>query len=147
MGVNELGKTGDRLLVVFDGYCGLCNRSVRWLVARDRGDRMRFVESRSEKVTGLLARYGFDAMAGPGTILVVRGWGGSAERVLTRSDAVVALLHELPRPWPQLGTALGLVPRAVRDLGYALVARWRYQIWGRLENCSLPGAEERRRFL
>jgi predicted DCC family thiol-disulfide oxidoreductase YuxK len=85
--------------------------------------------------------------ATPETILVVRDTGGAAESVLVRSDAVVALLRELPRPWPWVGVALRLIPRAVRDLGYRLVARWRYRIWGRLESCPVPSAEERERFL
>jgi predicted DCC family thiol-disulfide oxidoreductase YuxK len=64
-----------------------------------------------------------------------------------RSDAVVALLQELPWPWRTVGKALELIPRPVRDLGYRLIARWRYRIWGRLESCPLPTAEERARFL
>ena len=84
---------------------------------------------------------------GPGTMLVVRDAGGAAEKVLVRSDAVVAVLRELPRPWPGVGVGLRWIPRAVRDLGYRLVARWRYRIWGRLESCPVPTAEERGRFL
>jgi len=83
----------------------------------------------------------------PETILVVRNTGGAAESVLVRSDAVVALLRELPRPWPWVGVALRLIPQVLRDLGYRLVARWRYRIWGRLESCPMPSAEERERFL
>ncbi len=143
-------QTGDRLLVVFDGHCGLCNRAVRWLLARDRRDRLRFVPSESGKVAALLQRHGFgvpDAALSPSTILVVRDPGGTAERVLDRSDALVALLDELPRPWPAAGAVLGWIPRPLRDLGYRLIARWRYRIWGRLESCPLPTVEERGRFL
>ena len=73
--------------------------------------------------------------------------GGLAERVLARSEAVLALIAELPRPWPVVARVLGWIPRPVRDLGYRLIARWRYRIWGRLENCPLPTAGERNRFL
>jgi len=148
--VEESFDIGGRLLVVFDGRCGFCNRAVRWLLRRDRQDRVRFVASESAKVTGLLARHGLDgagAAEGPGTILVVREAGGTAERVLLRSDAVVALLRELPRPWPAVGVTLGWVPRLVRDVGYGLVARWRYRLWGRLGSCPAPTGEERERFL
>jgi predicted DCC family thiol-disulfide oxidoreductase YuxK len=80
-------------------------------------------------------------------MLVVRDAEGPAERMLMRSDAVVALLRELPRPWPGVGLAMKWVPRPVRDLGYRLVVRWRYRIWGRLESCPVPTAKERERFL
>lgn len=138
------------LLVIFDGHCGLCNWAVRWLLRRDCLDRLRFVPSDSTKVAGLLARHGLAALdpaTGPGSILVLRDPDGPEERVLVRSDAVVALLAELPQPWPATGTILKLVPRPLRDLGYRLIARWRYRIWGRLENCPLPTAEEREKFL
>src|ERR1035437_4113156 len=143
-------QVGPRLLVIFDGHCGLCNRSVRWLLRHDKLDRLRFVTSESEKVAGLLARHGFavlDPVTGPGTILVVRDTGCPEERVLVRSDAVVALLNELPRPWPVAATILKLIPRPLRDLGYRLIARWRYRIWGRLESSPMPTAKDRARFL
>ena len=138
------------MLVIFDGHCGLCNRIVRWLLRRDRLDRLRFVASESEKAAGLLARYGLaqlNPITGPGTILVVRNQAGSDERMLVRSDAVVALLNELPQPWPAAGAILELIPLPIRDLAYKFIARWRYRIWGRLESCPIPTAEERERFL
>jgi predicted DCC family thiol-disulfide oxidoreductase YuxK len=150
LSVSELDRIGDHLLVIFDGHCGLCNRSVRWLLRRDRRDRLRFVASESPSVAGLLARHGIsppDSESGPGTILVVSDPGGLAERILVRSSAVLTLLAELPRPWPAVGVALGWIPRPVCDLGYRLIARWRYCIWGRLEICPAPTAEERARFL
>jgi predicted DCC family thiol-disulfide oxidoreductase YuxK len=143
-------ELGERLVVVFDGHCGLCNRTVRWVMRRDRLDRLRFVASESEIATELLARHGInwaDAKSGPTTILVVLNFGEPAERVLTRSDAVLALLSELPRPWPAIATILVWIPRSLRDMGYRLIARWRYRIWGWQENCPIPGANERARFL
>lgn len=139
-----------KLLVIFDGHCGLCDSLVRWLVRRDRLDRLRFAASESEKVAGLLARQGFGALnpaTGPETILVVRDPNGPAEQLLVRSDAVAALLKELPQPWPLAATILKLVPRPLRDLGYRLIARWRYRIWGRLQSCPVPAPEDRDRFL
>jgi predicted DCC family thiol-disulfide oxidoreductase YuxK len=143
-------QLGDRLLVIFDGHCGLCNRSVRWFLRRDRRDRLRFVASESAKVAGLLERHEIetpDSGLGPETILVVRDAGGPAERVLVRSEAVLALLDELPRPWPAVAAALDWIPRPVRDLGYRLIAHWRYRIWGRLKSCPIPAAGEWERFL
>jgi predicted DCC family thiol-disulfide oxidoreductase YuxK len=148
--MSALDELGGRLLVVFDGHCALCDRSVRWLARRDRDDRLRFAASESEKVTGQLEHYGLSAAEpglGPTTILVVRGAGGASECVLVRSDAVVALLGELPQPWPSIAVILHWIPRPLRDLGYRLIACWRYRIWGRLENCPIPASDERQRFL
>jgi predicted DCC family thiol-disulfide oxidoreductase YuxK len=148
--VDERLDIGGRVLVVFDGRCAFCNRAVRWLLRRDRRDRLRFVASESVKVAEVLGRHGVIAAGdgdGPGTLLVVRDTGGAAEKVLVRSDAAVAALRELPGAWPVVGMGLRLIPRVVRDFGYGLVARWRYRIWGRLESCPIPTAGERERFL
>lgn len=146
--MEESLEIDSQLLVVFDGHCGLCNGAVRWLLRRDRKNRLRFVASDSPKVAGLLSRH---SITGPNpeveTILVVRIQGSAAESVLVRSDAVAALLRELPQPWPTAGAMLALIPRPLRDLGYRLIARWRYRIWGRLGICPLPTVDERDRFL
>ena len=146
--MEETIDIGGRLLVVFDGRCGFCNASVRWLLRRDRWDRLRFVALESEKVAGLLARHSLSGLdSASGTILVVRNAGEAAEGVLMRSDAVLVLLRELRQPWPVAGFVLKWIPRPVRDLGYRMIARWRHRIWGRLESCPVPTAEERERFL
>ena len=140
---------GGRLLVLFDGHCGLCNGSVRWFLRRDRRDRMRFAASDSPRVGALLARHGLNVSTadGPSSILVVLGVEGPGERVLARSDAVLALLGELPGPWPVVAGMVRVIPRVLRDIGYRLIARWRYQVWGRLESCPIPTVAERERFL
>ena len=136
------------LLVVFDGHCGLCHRAGRWLLRRDRGARLRFVAFESEAVAALRARYGLgDSSQTPASIVVVAGFESADERVLLRSDAVLAVLHVLPQPWPALAAAARLVPRPLRDPAYRLIARWRFRIWGRLDECPVPTAEERTRFL
>src|SRR5580658_9788977 len=94
---------GDRLLVIYDGVCGFCNRSVRWFLTRDRQDRLRFVPSDSPKLVDLLARHGLDATMATGTsgtILVAQDLETPTERLLIRSDAVIGVLRALPSPWP-----------------------------------------------
>jgi predicted DCC family thiol-disulfide oxidoreductase YuxK len=143
-------ELGWWLLVIFDGRCGLCNRSVRWFLAHDRHDRMRFVASDSPKVAALLARHGMTAAGAtptPESIVVVQDAGGTNERVLVRSRAVLAMLRKLPRPWPAISIALAWIPRPILDLAYRLIARWRYRIWGRLDICPIPTPHQRRHFL
>ncbi len=150
---------GSRLLVVYDGCCGLCNHTVQWLLARDHHDRLRFAPSSSPAVAALLARHGFppavapddptaaSSPSGPGTILVFHAATTPAEQLFTRSTAVAAALAALPRPWPFVAGALCLIPRPLRDSGYRLIARWRYHIWGRLSTCPLPAPDKRSHFL
>ena len=145
-GLNELG---DRLLVVFDGHCGFCNGSVRWLLRRDLRDRLRFAASSSPAVAPLLARHAELLEPGgvPGTVLVFRYPLEAGEQALTRFAATLALLRELPRPWPTVAAVLRWIPSFLSDPLYRLVARWRYRIWGRLKSCPIPAAEDRARLL
>ncbi len=148
--VSDFEKLGNRLLVLFDGHCVLCNRTVRWFLRRDRRDRLRFAASESINLAAILARNHIaaeNAQAGPDTILVVRDFNAPAEEIHLRSNAALAMLRELPQPWPAVAAALRLIPRPLRDLGYRLIARWRTRIWGQLERCPIPTAEERARFL
>lgn len=143
-------ELGSRLLVIYDGRCGLCNRSIRWFLHHDTRDRMHFIPSESPRVSALLARAGFaspDLPDGPTTILVVRNPGQPSEQVLTRSIAVLALLAELPAPWPSLAALFRIVPRPLCDLVYRFIARIRYRVWGHFETCPIPTPAERARFL
>lgn len=147
--MSNLEILGDRLLVVFDGQCVLCNGWVRWLLRRDRRDRLRFAASSSPQAAALLARHGevLEADGAPGTVLVFRNPLEPGERPLIRFAATLAILRELPRPWPAIAALLGWIPGFFSDAVYRLVARWRYRIWGRLADCPLPTKEERERFL
>src|SRR3984885_3468777 len=150
IGVSEFKDIGDRLLVIFDGRCGFCNRSVRWFLTRDRNDRMRFIPSDAPAAAGLLARHGLASSAAEGnvgTILVAVFLGPPAERLLVRSAAVLALLAQLPKPWPTIATILARIPRRIRDVAYRLVARFRYRLFGRLDACPIPTAWEQNRVL
>jgi predicted DCC family thiol-disulfide oxidoreductase YuxK len=111
---------------------------------------MRFVPSDAPAAGALLDRHGLASFRDQGnsaTILVAVSPGTPAERMLVRSAAVLALLAQLPAPWPVLATILGWIPRRIRDLGYRLVARLRYRFFGRLDACRIPTASEENRFL
>jgi hypothetical protein len=52
-----------RLLVIYDGECGFCNQSIRWLLRRDRKDHLRFASSTAPAVQELLAAHGMPAVS------------------------------------------------------------------------------------
>ena len=148
--MSDFADLGARLLVIYDGRCGFCNRSVRWFLRRDRHDRLRFIPSESPRVADLLARHSlaaFDSPASPDTMVVVRNPGTPAEQIYLRSDAAATLLAELPQQWLLLGGIFRLIPRPIRDLGYRFIARIRYRIWGRYDTCPIPTPAERAHFL
>jgi predicted DCC family thiol-disulfide oxidoreductase YuxK len=147
----RIGVRPDQILVVFDGLCSLCNRSIRWFLRHDRHDRLRFAPSDDPAIAELMAAHGIlrgsPVSNGPDTILIFRNIGTPVEELLVRSNAVLACLRVLPQPWPALAAILRLIPRPFRESGYRFVARWRYRVWGRYDSCPIPTAEERRQFL
>lgn len=134
-----------RVLVLYDGVCGLCNRLNRFLLARDRRGIFDFAPLQSDTGRLWLTRAGRPG-APLETLVVVADYRSPSPRLLTRSDAVLALLHSLGGHW-RAAAMLRAIPRPIRDTAYALVARHRYAIFGRFEACPLPPAEWRARFL
>lgn len=141
-------RIGDRILVLFDGYCALCNGVVRWLIRRDRLDRLRFAPVDDERVKAILERHGvLLSSLQPETIFAVVNVGGDDERALTHSTAILEVLKELKKPWPWIAGVLGVIPRVVRDFFYRVIARNRFRIRKRLTSCPVPSDEERGHFL
>jgi predicted DCC family thiol-disulfide oxidoreductase YuxK len=126
-------------LILFDGVCVFCSRWARFVIARDRDARFRFLPIQSEQGRALAARLGVDPDAPETNVVVMEG------RALMKSDAALAVLGVL-KDVRWLG-ALRHVPPWMRDPLYDLIARNRYAIFGRTETCMVPGPEDRARFL
>ena len=133
-------------IILYDGVCGLCNRFVQFVLKRDRRDRFRFAALQSNFAREILRRHDMNPDS-LDTVYLVLEHGQVSERLLVRNDAVTAVLEELGgigRVWAKL---LGLLPKAVRDWRYDLVARNRYRIFGKHKSCPLPDPKDRHKFL
>ena len=132
-------------LVLYDGVCGFCDLTVRWLLARDpEGNSFRFAALQGDTAAELRARHpelpqGIDSMACLET-------EDGVERLYLRSAAVFRILERLGGPWRWLA-ALGVLPRGLTDLAYRGFVRIRYRVFGRLDACRVPTTTERARFL
>jgi predicted DCC family thiol-disulfide oxidoreductase YuxK len=145
--MNEVERNAieGRALLLYDGVCALCNGMVKFLMKRDRGERFRFAPLQSELGRELLAR--FDIHTFPdGVVLIIEALT-PAERIYRRSDAVQESLQQLGAPWKQMGKALNLLPRFLREWGYGVIARYRYRLFGRYNACPVPSPEQRSRLL
>jgi predicted DCC family thiol-disulfide oxidoreductase YuxK len=132
-------------LVLYDGVCGLCNRLIQFLLKRDKHDRLRFASLQSGLAEDLLKRHDADAKD-LDTVYVVIDHGQPTERLLARSDAILYLLTQLDGIW-RLGGIGRVIPGALRNVAYNLVARNRYRIFGKYESCMLPDPKHHHKFL
>ena len=115
-------RASDALLVVFDGRCRMCARSVRFIAARDPHRRFTFTPSGSATARAVLAPFGIDP-ASPGSLVLLE-----AGVVYVKSTGALRITRHLRAPWPLLA-ALLWVPRPVRDAVYGVVARLRYRLF------------------
>lgn len=129
-------------IVLFDGVCNLCNGFVQFVFRAERDDepRIRFAALQSDLGTALLRRHGLDPGALDSVVLIAGG------RARVCSDAVLGVLTHLRQPW-RLGRVFGVLPRALRDAAYRLVARHRYRLFGKQDACPMPRPGQRERFL
>ena len=132
-------------IVLYDGVCALCNRIVQFLLKRDRRDLLRFASLQSDFAAAILKRHGADAHD-LDTVGVVINHEQSDERLLARSDAIISLGKQLGGIW-SLAVLGKVLPRALRDWLYNLVARNRYRVFGKYDSCMLPEGRYRRKFL
>ncbi|MBX3443959.1 MAG: DUF393 domain-containing protein [Planctomyces sp.] len=129
----------DAPIVFFDGVCGLCNRTVDFILSHDRRQRIRVAPLQGETASRELDSSD-TAQLGSVVLKTSRG-------TYRRSSAAVRILTELGGVWRVLGGLLWLVPKPLRDVGYEAVARNRYRLFGRKESCRLPTPEEAGRLL
>jgi predicted DCC family thiol-disulfide oxidoreductase YuxK len=131
----------DGPVMLFDGVCNLCNTSVQFALRRERDASFRYAPLQSEVGRRLATSNGIDPDA-IDTVVVIEGG-----RAFTKSSAAIRVMRRLRGPWPFLARLLWLVPKPLRDLGYLVVAKLRYRIWGKRETCMVPTPEVRARFL
>lgn len=132
---------GEPPIVFFDGYCNLCNRSVAFIIARDRRAQFRFASLDSVTAQSRLAALAATAPL-PDSVLLL-----DADGLHARSDAARRIAQQLSAPWPWLAAMSGLVPRALRDAVYDVIARNRLRWFGRRDTCAIPTPSQQARFL
>lgn len=136
-------RTGEPPARLFyDGTCGLCHRTARFVLAEDRdGGAFRLAPLQGPTFAAAVDE---ERRRGLPDSLVVQ----LPDRTLRlRSDAAVEVLRRVGGLWRVAGELLALVPRPLRDLGYDAVARVRHRLFQRpTEACPLMPPDLGRHF-
>ena len=139
----ETGRS--RPVLLYDGLCGFCNKSVRLIIRHDKRKTMYFAALQSEYGKSILTRH--PELAGIDSLVFVEPLDFAyLERVFVRSDAALHIARYLGGVW-KLALAGYLVPRRFRDYLYDQFAKRRYRWFGKYDSCLLPPPEVRERFL
>jgi predicted DCC family thiol-disulfide oxidoreductase YuxK len=130
-------------VLLYDGVCGFCNKSVQLILDHDRRGSMRFAALQSDYGQSVIERHpelrGIDSV-----VFIEQARGG--ERIYTRSDAALKVANYLGGFW-KIFLAAKVIPGRLRDYLYDLFARNRYRLFGKYDSCMLPPPEVRSRFL
>jgi predicted DCC family thiol-disulfide oxidoreductase YuxK len=133
-------------IILYDGVCGLCNRLNQFVLKYDKGDIFRFAPLQSRLAAEILGRHGIQA-GDLDTVYVVQRSAQPDEQLLSRSDAVICVLSHLGAGWRFVGFISRLLPLSFRNWVYTLIARNRYQLFGKSDSCLMPSAKDRAKFL
>ncbi|MDE0807491.1 MAG: DCC1-like thiol-disulfide oxidoreductase family protein [Longimicrobiales bacterium] len=132
-------------VLLYDGLCGFCDRTIRLILKVNRKGTIRFASLQGEFAASVLERHsslkGIDSL-----VLVESGHLRGKEQVYVRSRAVLRIAWHLGGPWRAF-VVFRIVPRPLLDWAYDVFARYRYQVFGRLDTCATPSLEENVRFL
>jgi predicted DCC family thiol-disulfide oxidoreductase YuxK len=131
----------DSPILVFDGVCVLCSRSVQFVLRHDHAKRFRFATTQSETGRRLMLAHGFDPSR-PSSVLLIEN-----DAVFLESSAAVHVLRSFGGVWKILAGTVWILPRPLRDAVYRGVAKRRYRWFGKRDSCYLPQPEDRARFL
>ena len=127
-------------VVLFDGTCAFCERSVTFIATRDRAAYFKFGASQNPAGQALLARFGETRESTRSIILIEDG------QLYRTSTAVLRIARRLPLPWSLAAVCLA-VPRPLRDAAYGVVAAVRHRLAGRSNACEIPPPEIRERLI
>ena len=127
-------------ILLFDGVCNLCNTSVLFVIKRDVKKQIRYAAIQSTFGKKLMKKYKIEETYLSSLIFI------DEEKVYFRSTGALRICKYLKGLWPLL-YGLMIVPTFIRNTFYNLVAKHRYQIFGKKESCMVPTTELKSLFL
>ena len=132
----------DRTIVFYDGGCGLCHKTVLYLIEEDaRGQHFRFAPIEGET---FLERVPEDQREGlPDSVVLLEPDG----RLRVKSDAMLTALETLGGRHATRARILRALPSFLVDAGYAVIASLRRRLWKKPDHaCPIVPPDLRARF-
>ena len=127
-------------IILFDGICNFCNRTINIILKYDTQAYFQFAPSQSTAGKDILQQFGLEQNGKSSVILI------DQDQVFTKTDAVIQIARHL-KGWPRLFRFIKFIPKPIRDFGYDLIAKNRYILFGKKASCMIPDASIRHRFL
>lgn len=127
-------------IILFDGVCNLCNRSIQFVLKHDKQKHFRFAALQSAAGQALLKKYNLPETIFNSFVLIKDG------KLYLKSTAALIVAKELNGPIKIL-YAFIIVPAFIRNAVYNLIAKNRYKWFGKKDSCMIPTPDIQSRFL
>jgi predicted DCC family thiol-disulfide oxidoreductase YuxK len=135
-----IGVNDELNIIFFDGVCNLCNFWVRFVIRNDPEGDFRFASLQSDFAINFLKQNEIKSDF-QSIILYTEG------KFLIQSDAVLSILYTNGGFNKFLSQLFQPIPLRIRNALYKFVARNRYYIFGKQEQCMIPDKFIKNRFL
>jgi len=117
-----MGQSSDQKIVIYDGDCGFCQRSVVFIARNDRSKTILFTSSLSEEGKKLITEK--QILADPEkTLILIDG-----DQYLTQYKAVLTIAKKLKFPYKQMGYLGHLLPVFIGDRCYNFISKRRKKL-------------------
>ena len=137
--ISEIPK--NKQLILFDGVCNLCNNFVNKIIEKDKKNLFVFASLDSEIGQEITSKLQIDTAKIESIILYNPGISYKL-----KSSAALEIMKEFGGFWKV--TQIGyILPKAIRDYIYDIVAKNRYKWFGKKESCMIPTPELKAKFL
>tara|TARA_B100001063_G_C16336076_1_gene344514 strand:+ start:80 stop:502 length:423 start_codon:yes stop_codon:yes gene_type:complete len=120
----------NKIIILFDGECAMCNKYILFVAKNDSKDSFRFLSIQNKKINALKKIHAIDTK-NISSIYVIHN-----NEIRSKSKAVLKITSMLKFPYNLL-QLFYLVPNFLRNIIYDLVAKNRYYIFGKIEECSI----------
>lgn len=130
----------NKKIILFDGVCNLCNRSVQTIIKNDKNDLFRFAPLQSDIGRQIINERGIDTAELDSVILLEPGVA-----YYHKSSAAIEIAKHLKSySWLRIFKPL---PVSFRDGIYEIIAKNRYKWFGKKDACMIPTPELQKLFL
>ena len=135
-----MSNISDKKIILFDGVCNLCSKSVQFILKRDKKNQFLFGSLQGNYGQEMLKKYQLPANEFNSFMLI------EGDKLYTRSSGALLMLKHLGGWWGLLYVFI-IVPKFIRDGIYNWISKNRYKWYGKMNECWLPKPEWKARFL
>lgn len=120
----------DKIIILFDGECAMCNNYILFVAKNDSDDNFRFLSIQNKKIIELKKTHAIEEDSVSSICII------DNNKIKRKSKAILKIVSMLKFPYNLL-IVFYLIPSFIRDIIYDLVAKNRYRIFGKIDECSI----------